>query len=439
MGDVGTDQTLDKSLDKTSDSKADSGTARTEAAGGMKDLADGTKDYYQARKGGMRDKDTQEILGAQPQFFDSSLAANKMGAGDEASDKVAAKAGGKDAGSDKQYPDGSVVHTDANNRVTDVTTADGKTRSFKYDDSGKLTEYPDKDGSTWQKRSTGDVWDKVDKDGKSNESFTGTVAVTKDGEILKEQDSGTKLTPGEQPGTSDAKYTGQFTELEHRDGSYVRGYPDGAQTNFDSQDRIKDVTRPDGKKTTFQYDEEGKLDHVKDADGNTYERRPSSGGKSDSWVEYDKAGKKSRYLQDVQVDDNGNMLSKDNSGNSETRYRDGGHREYNENTGQGIAHDKNGRITEINYPGGATRTFGYDHQGHLNGMWETRHNEKGMNYWIGSKDGWSEGYQDADGGFHSKPMDGTPSITKDGQVVVMKPNRQFEVLDRDGRLLKGQQ
>jgi len=65
--DKATDQQSDKTIEATA---ADPTDARSEAEAGLKNLADGTKRYYQARKAGERDKDTGEILGPQPVFVD---------------------------------------------------------------------------------------------------------------------------------------------------------------------------------------------------------------------------------------------------------------------------------------------------------------------------------------------------------------------------------
>lgn len=61
----------DKFVEAPREKGAESEGVRKQAQEGMKDLSQDTKEYYQARKGGMRDKHTSEIFGAQPQFFDS--------------------------------------------------------------------------------------------------------------------------------------------------------------------------------------------------------------------------------------------------------------------------------------------------------------------------------------------------------------------------------
>ena len=59
------------------DSTAAVSPAQWQALSGFEDFAQSARSYNEARRNGERDKDTDEILGVQPQFFDSSLAAGK--------------------------------------------------------------------------------------------------------------------------------------------------------------------------------------------------------------------------------------------------------------------------------------------------------------------------------------------------------------------------
>jgi len=204
----------DKTLDKTSESKAgDAGAAQTEASGGMKDLSDNTKSYYEARKGGMRDKDTQEHLGAQPQFFDSSLATNQSGppgdkgsadkgadgngspdkgAGDSKSDiaSMATNQMGKpgDTAEDGAKPEEkSAIVRDDQDRVKHIDYPDGTTADVKYGADNKASEIKSLDG-TWKNEKDG--WNCYDDKNKKTNHLDGDMQVNEQGDIIAKQKNG---------------------------------------------------------------------------------------------------------------------------------------------------------------------------------------------------------------------------------------------------------
>ncbi len=69
---MGNEDAQDKVVEVSKSTSDSCGVARSEAAEGMEDLANSSIEYNQARKNGMRDRQTRQILGQQPVFFDSA-------------------------------------------------------------------------------------------------------------------------------------------------------------------------------------------------------------------------------------------------------------------------------------------------------------------------------------------------------------------------------
>lgn len=261
----------DKTLDKVSDSKGtDFAVARDEASAGMKDLADNTKDYYAARKGGMRDKYTMEHLGAQPEFFDSSMAANRIGGNGDAK--------------------GGDVHRNASGQPDKVTYPNGDSATIRYDKDHNPTEVKNGDGSRVTKDADGNGWTRYDRNGKKGDHLDGDVTVDNDGTITARGKDG-------------------FKEVERPDGSSQTTYPDKTVVE-EKGGKVDSVTRPDGSKSEVKYGPDGKPSEITNVDGeHTYKKE------NGKWNVYDADGNKSDSgMSDVSVNDKGDVVMKGTGG-----------------------------------------------------------------------------------------------------------------------------
>jgi len=180
----------DNATDKTSDSHAGgSENFQDQAREGMKDLAKGTKDYYEGRRLGNRDKNTQDLLGPQPTFFDSlDLQTerkqepepiktesrswyddkNVVSKGEnQYHDKVYFMADGRKVleSGDREKQDGTLAHhsfdkcivgPDGRVESTQTKLTGGDvTREFKYDEkTGELSSFSE-NGAQWKKADDG--------------------------------------------------------------------------------------------------------------------------------------------------------------------------------------------------------------------------------------------------------------------------------------------
>ena len=144
--------------------------------------------------------------------------------------------------------DNSVVTYDGNFHVTNVHYADGKSRSFGYDNQGTLNAVTETDGKVFSL-----------KDGKwvgpdNSDTFNSAVKVGPDGTYSYTQPDGKIVAHGP-------------------DDKVSRINPDGSIAHLDPNNRISDITYPDGKKTQFGYDAQGNPNQLTTTDGKVYNLR----------------------------------------------------------------------------------------------------------------------------------------------------------------------
>lgn len=397
----------DKALDQKVDSKPDrSATAQNESSAGMKEFSDGTKEYYQARKQGLRDKFTAENLGPKPEFFDSSAAANQNRLGYDAAEKT----------QEKSY---SGVQRDEHDRVTSVKYLDGKTTTVKYDDHNNPTEIKTPDGN-WKKEKDG--WNCYDEHNKKVQHLNGEMQVKQNGEIV-------------------AKEKGGYTETYAPDGTFTRsGFPDGhtettndgrtviedvhgnkntinrdkSEVRTDANDHVTSIKSTDGKTTSFKYDGD-KLSEIHNPDG--------SYSKTDHglWYKYDKQGNyQGQDKNEYSVDKDGTLTRKSMDGKeTETKHTDNS-REVKYNNGTEMDYDKNGHLDRSIYPSGKQIRYGYDKQGELKYVQE--YDPQGnLKESLGkTSDGKWFGQHGTDG--HTYDLKGKYQLNKQGELEEVAPN-----------------
>jgi YD repeat-containing protein len=342
--------------DKPKEGRAESGNeaARGEVDSGMEKHSADTKDYMEARKGGLRDKHTSEILGAQPEFFDSATAQNKF-------DLPADSAGS--------------IHKDANGRVDQVEYPNGASSSVKYDQSGNPTEVKAEDNSKW--RQDQDGWNHYDKAGRKDQHHDGTVDVNHKGDVTFTENGG-------------------YKETANADGSLDKWYPDrsGAFQNKDGD--VTSILHKDGTNTFPEYDKEGKATKLTDVDANGKETG-SWVKDGDRWSIRDKDGKETgTFKGDVEVTADGDITrkgvdSRTNEYENQTLHRDGTlTRQLRD--GSTVETDHDGRLTNVKYPDGKSADFKYDDKGDLQEFTD----KKGITH-TKDQSGWKKSIIDKNG------------------------------------------
>jgi YD repeat-containing protein len=298
-----------EALENKSPEKTDgvSDGVKNEVLAGREDLSTETKDYYQARKGGMRDKDTAEHFGAQPEFFDSSAVTDASYIGKDGE----VHAGQDDDGSIVTYdesdgsvsrtnPDQSQVVYDKDGRLTSCTHPDGNTAKMEYDKDGNLNKVKLPDESSWDKNQDG-TWDRKDKDGKTLDHVD-TIAASKDGDVMLQDEK-----------------TGE-TRVSHLDGSRTLINGDNSQMTTDADGHVTSVTHPDGKTATVEYGDDGQAKKLNLPDGGHWEKKGES-----NWQRTDKDGKVLDDLDGtISVSKDGAIVLDDQkSGESQISHLDG--------------------------------------------------------------------------------------------------------------------
>lgn len=316
-----------ETLERRSDGdKAVSQATREEAQAGSEQQTQDVKDYYEARRNGLRDKHTSEIFGKQPAFYDSSAqeSADYKTADAALNQRIA----GQDKSEDK-------IKRNNNQDVSEVKYPDGSKTSVKYDDSGNPKEVKLAEDRTWKK--TGDHWERYDAKGRSVETFDGDISVSKEGDV-------TAITKD-----------GKSAHIKHPDGAETD--IDGeSQTTVDKDGKLRSVTRPNGHTAKMDYDQNGSLKEIQLPD--------KSFKKEDGvWNEYDQQGKKvGKFDGDFATTKDGDVavINKDNS--TDVYHRDGSNTNIGADKSQ-VVTGPNGEVTSVTYPNGATNKIQYDADG----------------------------------------------------------------------------
>jgi YD repeat-containing protein len=113
---------------------------------------------------------------------------------------------------------GSEVHLDAQNHVTSIKRADGKTTSFEYNDD-TLTRIKNPDGSEDRLSSGG--WSKYDSNGEFQGKENAKYSVDKDGTVIRQA-------------TDDSP-----TEYKHLDNTREIKFSNGAEMDYDKNGRLE--------------------------------------------------------------------------------------------------------------------------------------------------------------------------------------------------------
>ncbi len=404
----------EKSLDKATDSKpADSAAAHKEAEAGMKDLSDGTKSYYEARKGGLRDKSTMEYFGNKPTFFDSNMAANQMGKpGDGEAEKV----------EPHKY-----VNCDRNDddTVKSIKYPDGSKIDIKYDEHKQANEIKDKDG-TWKKDKDG--WNHYDEHNKKNMHLNGDVKVDNDGEItFKEKNGytekyspdGTIAKSGFQDGHTETSKDGR-TLIEDKNGNKNLINPDRSEVRTDAEGHVSSVKHPDGKTTSYKW-ENGKLSEIHNPDGSTMKNE------GEYWAKYKGDQFQGvRDKSDYDVAPNGDLTRTAKDGSQTEVTHPDNSRELKYQNGAEVDYDRNGHVERTVTAAGKTVRFGYDKQGQLKDILEYDKNGELKEGYGKSADGKWYTWEGSNGHPHdsSSKYDVNP---KTGEVTETYPNGQKRV------------
>lgn len=150
-----------------------------EVATGLQGASDTVKEYFAARRGGMRDKDTAEHLGKQPEFFDSAsfgscamstAMSERPGAGRleerQLEQSVAKVTAGDNFGTQITFENGARIEKNSDHLITSITDVNGNETQVKW--NGKYppqaVELDLADGSKLV-RDDAEHWSKFDKNG----------------------------------------------------------------------------------------------------------------------------------------------------------------------------------------------------------------------------------------------------------------------------------
>lgn len=406
----------DQVENKSSDSRPPaSDSVASEVRGGIEEQTQGVKDYAKARKEGLRDRDTAEHLGAQPEIFDGSVAtaqravlptdATAKTGSDQASDQTTTGADGVILGKGHlaRNPDGD---------VTEVVYPDGRRSEIKYGADRQPSEVTTRLGNTYKKNEDG-TWNLYDKDGKlESENVKLDIKVSHDGDI--------KMSAME----------GKSTRTVHPDGTEHRQRPDGAEITTDINNRPIEIRQPKGDSNRVEYDSKGDPTRITDQDGNSWTKQ------GDKWTQRDKDGKQIDSLDGrIHVTEEGDIVRVGNDGKSYWRTNADGSGTETTKDRAIISRDPEGKVNEVIYPDGTRTEIKYDEKGPL----ELK--TKSGSTWSRNPDGtWNQTDENGKPGIQNGEMDvkvndkGEVSfVTKDGlESFTRKPDGSSHHQSRDG-------
>ncbi len=362
----------DNNMSEKSDSKvAVADAARSESNKGMEDHSNGVKDYYQARKGGLRDAQTKEYLPPQPTFYDS-VAVQKVD--------------GNNNGS---------IERDASNRPTEITYPDGSKNKIVYGNDGSPKEVDARDGSTYKKENG--QWNRYDQNGKQLECEIGDIQTTKEGDICA------------------TRKDGSIDAVKHADGSTTEyGTDQHSQITRDADGNPTSITYPDGSTNKVKYDSDGNPSELKARDGSTWKKE------GDDWNRYKNGKKVDDEVGGFQVSKEGDIVSMRKDGSVDAiKHADGSTTEYGNDKNSQITRDIDGRPTSITYPDGSTNKVHYD----ANGKEDQIDNRDGST-WKKENGEWNR-YKDG------KKVDdevGDINVSKDGDIVASRKDGSVDAI-----------
>jgi YD repeat-containing protein len=301
--------------------------------------------------------------------------------------------------------DGSVIRKDPEGRITEVTTADGKKRSFEYGPDGKINKLTDaadvvwttSDGQSWTRQDTKAVW-------------KGTVAVKADG---------TYEETGGESGRQRISTTDGRIQFREKDGRLAsQEFPDGSRVAYDEKGRISQVKTARGEIRRFERAEDGKVTRILESSGTEW---TSKDGRT-----FVMAGADVKVTGRLSIGHDGSYSFHADQEREVRRNADGSvsflvkGRELTRtaNDGSAIAFNEKGQVTDTTDASGQKRSFGYDAQGRVNrvmepdgSIWETSDGK----HWQ------KRGSRETRGGEVKVGPDGSYSVTNGrGQEVTFK-------------------
>jgi hypothetical protein len=349
---------------KTSDA------VQQQALDGKEDLSKSTVDYYNQRRAGMRDRDTQEILGKQPEFYDSAL---------QTLDSTSR----------------GWVSNDDQGRATEIEYPGGKKTGIEYGADGQPSKIADRDGTSITKQDDGS-WERKDAQGNTVDKYSEVAVVG--GDIHMHRADG----------------TGQ---IQHHDGSNTLEKADKSSITTDRDGQVTDVYYGDGSKVKVR-NESGDQVEITDRDGGTYKKHEDG-----TWSKYDAKGVPVDHVNDVRVSPNGDMSVVRNDNTGTTRHTDGSRTEDNGN-GSRFDYDSQGRITDVGYPGGKHERIKYGDDGKPAEIAE----REGTKLKREEDGTWSR--YDKDGKIVARPQE--VRVNSSGEIEISNANESSEIRHTDG-------
>jgi len=388
----------DNQIKETKDAPAKvSDSVQAQVVDGMVDLSKSTVKYYEARKAGARNKDTLEILGDQPEIFDSSAdkiaqlpsgrpadAMAKKGDGAKPADVCKSATDQSSHGDAKaqkgQFGKAPEIKRDEDDYAKEIREPGGHKRDYEYDKkTGDVTKVTYGSGMTWEK--SGDHWVVTEPTGEKS-NWNVDIKVTPKGDQVNIQPDGNG-------------------SVFHQDGSKEQIYSDHTALHTDPERRVTSVTRPDGKSDKIAYDAQGNPTSIDSQSDQT--KWQKEGG---SWNQRDATGKIVGHANEVEVGQDGVIVKRSKDGTVVRQERDG----HTTEGKIGVVQD-GGKVSEVTYPDGKHVKLGYDEKGDLNGVYST----DGKNdHLIKDQDG---KWYSVDPKSNEKRELKNVSVTPDGEIV----------------------
>jgi YD repeat-containing protein len=206
-----------------------------------------------------------------------------------------------------------------------------------------------------------------------------------------------------------------------KDGSVRTEYDDGSRVTKNPDGKVTEITHPDGKTATVEYDDEGNEKGINFPDGSKWQK--TEDGK---WARTNKDGEVIDTSGDVSVTEDGDIVFVPEEGKDEpiqVDHHDGKDTFIFPDDSQ-ITRNKDGKVESITHPDGKTAKVGYDENGELNNM-----DMPDSSQWKRQQDGsWNR--IDADGKVVDSVM--AVQVTDDGDIIFV-PKSEKEPIQVDHR------
>jgi YD repeat-containing protein len=236
--------------------------------------------------------------------------------------------------------DGSTTRRAANGDVVSVTRSDGTTASFEYGQGGRLTAVHEADG-TWTR--SGYHWEFRATGQPRPTSRADSIELDENNNIVYRQ--------------------GQDARVVRTDGTERTDYGDRSAVSYGADASVTSVRRSDGTEAAFRYNPPGHLTRIDESSGGSFRR-----ARDGHWDYYEPGhDRPSQRLQDVRIDNGGNITVQTNAQERYLVRRDGTAGSEADLSG-GVERDAEGRVTSLTLTDHSRVTLGYDSSGHLNAV-----------------------------------------------------------------------